>query len=97
MKKHIYYLSFTALGALFGFLIHAVVELYYIKLLLQDFDNYGFGWTWETWEQIHTYGTLLLVIGFGLFGYRQGKRWWRILYVEKKYLKRWGIKLKETF
>ena len=97
MKKQIYYLTFTFFGALLGFFIHAVVELGFINLMLSDFEKYNFGLTWAEWMMVHTYGTLLLVIGLGLYGYRLGVKFWRILYVDKRYLKRWGIKLKENF
>lgn len=97
MKRKIYYLTFTLLGAMFGFLIHAIVEVWYIKRLLSDYETYGLGLTWENWELIHQIGIGALIIGFSAIGYRQGVKWWRILYVQKRYLKRWGINLKENF
>jgi hypothetical protein len=97
MKRKIYYLTFTLLGAMFGFLTHALVEVCYIKLLLADFEKYGLGWSWEMWEIIHQVGIGALIVGFSAIGYSQGVKWWRILYVQKRYLKRWGINLKENF
>lgn len=96
MKKNVYCLSFVLLGAMIGFFIHAMFEILYIRLLLSDFDKYGFGWSWLVWEQIHTYGVMALVLGFGWWGYGRGKHFWRVLYVEQKYSK-WLGKLKQDF
>lgn len=96
MKKKIYYLCFVLLGALFGFFLHALVEIFYIKLLLSDFEKYGFGWSWIVWEQIHLYGAVVLVAGFGVWGYDRGRHFWKVLYVDQKYAK-WISKLKKDF
>lgn len=96
MKKQIYYLCFMVLGAMIGFFIHAMVEIFYIRLLLSDFDKYGLGWSWPVWEKIHLYGVILLVLGFGLWGFNRGKHFWKVLYVDQKYSK-WIGKLKQNF
>jgi hypothetical protein len=96
MKKLVYYVSFTFLGALFGFFLHAMVEILYIKLLLMDFDRYGFGLTWKTWEELHTVSVVVLVLGFGIWGYGRGQHFWKVLYVDQKYAK-WVGKLKQNF
>lgn len=96
MKKFAYYASFIIAGLGFGFLVHALLELEYLKLLLTDFNKFGFGWSWSTWENIHTYGTLGLTLGFGWLGYMGGKKYWRILYIEQRYQKLLG-KLKTDF
>jgi hypothetical protein len=96
MKKKLYVFCFALLGALVGFFLHGIIENAYISLLLQDFGKYGLGLTWYDWETIHTWGVALLVSVFGIWGFYGGQRWWRILYVQKKY-KRWGKPLKENF
>jgi hypothetical protein len=96
MKKKIYYASFVLLGAIIGFFLHEIIEFLYIILLLWDFDKYGLGLSWATWQKIHNYGTILLVFGFAILGYRLGVKYWRILYVEQKYSK-WLGKLKTDF
>jgi hypothetical protein len=97
MKKTIYIVAFMILGAMLGFFLHAVIEIFYIKLLLKDFSKFGLGLSWSNWEMIHLIGVPLLTLGLAWCGYRQGKKWWRILYVEQKYLKRWGVKLRKDF
>lgn len=85
MKKFIYIAAFTALGILLQFLIHAAIEIFYIRFLTADFDRYGFGLTWPQWFTIHTiFSIVLLIAGIG-FGLWQGVYWWRQIYV----LKRW--------
>jgi hypothetical protein len=96
MKKKIYYLCFVLLGAMIGFFIHAMVEIFYIRLLLVDFDKYGFGWSWSVWEQIHMYGVVALIFGFGYWGYNRGRHFWQVLYIDQKYSK-WLGKLKQNF
>jgi hypothetical protein len=96
MKRLVYYLSFILLSTLVAFFLHAIIETAYIELLLQDYNKYGLGLTWNTWETIHDVSVISLLLLFGYLGYRGGKKWWSILYVEKKY-KRWGKSLKENF
>ena len=82
MKRGAYIVCFTFLGFLLQLLIHAMVEKWYITLLLRDFDTYGFGWSWHTWFNIHTALTIILA-GLGLFaGYWLGKYCWPRLYDE---------------
>lgn len=97
MKRVIYYIAFTLLGVLVGFFVHAVIEMLVIKLLLSDFEKYNLGLSWTSWERIHDLGTIGLVLVLGWLGFRGGKKWWRILYIEKRFRKRWGINLKENF
>lgn len=80
MKRKIYILAFVILGILLQFLIHALAEIWYIELLLRDFDKYGFGFGWNTWLMIHHTGAIILFIAGGLFGFLQGKYWWRKIY-----------------
>ena len=63
MKRTIYIISFTFLGILIQFLIHAFVETWYIGLLVKDFPAYSFGFSWENWYAIHHIFTIILFIG----------------------------------
>jgi len=63
MKKIIYVFLFTFLGILVQFLIHALVEVWYIGLLLEDFPSYGLGFSWENWLMIHNVGAIILFLG----------------------------------
>ena len=85
MTKRIIYISlFILLGILLSFLVHAGIEIPVINLLVSDFDKYSLGLTWDQWFLIHSIGTpILLVLGI-YFGWRQGIRWWRYWYVDKK-------------
>lgn len=78
-KKNVYIFLFVIFGALIGFLIHAGIEIWYINLLLADFSKYGLGLSWPQWYIIHGVGTVILFAGGSLFGYLQGKHWWRVL------------------
>lgn len=92
-KRNVYLFCFSVLGLLLGFVIHALVEVWYIKLLLSNFQKYNLGLSWYDLEALH-YAVLLLLLPFMTWwGYKQGERWWHVLYVEK----RWKKDLKKDF
>jgi len=80
MKKKIYISAFILLGILLQFLLHALLEVWYIGLLLQDFGKYGFGLGWDAWLMIHHIGAATLFISGVLFGFLQGRYWWQKVY-----------------
>ena len=81
MKKNFYILAFIIFGALLQFIIHAVVEIWYIGLLLENFPRYNLGFSWDQWFWIHHIATVFLFVAGVLFGFWQGKFWWKNLYV----------------
>lgn len=82
-KKIVYLFSFAVLGILVSTLLHAAIEISVIYLLLDDFERYGLGLTWEQWYRVHGIGAVVLfVVGIGM-GYWQGVHWWNVLYDEK--------------
>ncbi len=83
-KRIIYIVLFIVLGILLGLIVHGLVEMWYISGLLSDFPKYSLGYDWATWFTIHRYFSLAtLVLGI-IFGYFEGKFWWRLVYEEKK-------------
>ena len=80
MKKIFYIASFTFLGILLQFLIHGIVEIWYINLLTKDFSKYSLGFSWDQWFLIHHIATVILLVAGILFGFWQGKYWWKRLY-----------------
>jgi hypothetical protein len=97
MKRKVYIATFMILGVLLGFLAHAILEIWYIKLLVNDFSRYGFGWSFDTWRDIHNYFTSALLALGGITGFYLGRRYWRILYVERRYGKFFKRPLKQNF
>ena len=85
--KIVYVALFTFLGILLQLVIHAVVEMWYINLLVSDFSKYGLGLSWGQWFTIHHIGTAILFIAGALLGFRQGKFWWRKIYEKRKFIK----------
>jgi len=83
MKKTIYVIIFTFLGILVQFLIHGLIETWYIDLLITDFLKYSLGFSWPQWFIIHHIGTVVLFIAGSLFGFWQGKFWWHRIYEKK--------------
>jgi hypothetical protein len=84
MKKIVYVALFTFLGILLQLLVHGVLERWYIGLLVSDFSKYGLGFSWGQWFIIHHIGTVILFIAGVLFGFWQGKFWWRRIYEKKE-------------
>ncbi len=87
-KKTIYIFAFTFLGVLFGYLIHMLLEIWYIRLLLSNFERYNFGLSWAKLFLFHKVLTFALMLILGYLGLRSGKYWWVQIYV----LKRWRIR-----
>ena len=88
MKRIVYLATFTALGILVQFLIHAGVEIWYIGLLLRAFPRYSLGLSWAQWVMIHHFGSIILFFAGAGLGFWQGQYWWRRIY-EEHILRRW--------
>ena len=84
LKRTVYIASFTILGVLVSFLVHAIVEIWYIGRLIADFETYGLGLSWSQWVMIHHVGAVLLLLLGIMAGLVQGRMWWRIIYVDKR-------------
>ena len=79
-KQVVYIFLFVLLGVLAQFLIHAVFEIVYIKLLLANYGVFGLGLEFTTWFTIHTvFAAAFLVFGV-LVGFWQGVYWWKRIY-----------------
>ncbi len=83
-KRKIYVFAFTVLGLLLGFLVHAILEIIYLKLLLKDFVAYSFGLSWSELIQFHNVSFSVLIVVCGLWGFAAGKYWWQQIYVLKR-------------
>lgn len=84
MKKYLYISLFTLLGILLQFIVHALVEIWYIGLLTSDFKTWGLGLDWNAWFLIHHIATIiLLLLGAGL-GLWSGIYFWKVVYIEKR-------------
>lgn len=80
MKRSVYLIAFTVLGLLVQALVHALVEQWYISLLVSDFERYGFGWSWPTWFAIHHVLTVVFIVLGGGAGFLAGRFFWPRLY-----------------
>lgn len=87
MKRPVYIVAFTVLGILLQFVIHATIEIWYIGLLTRDFSKYSLGFSWSQWFIIHHVGAGILFLAGALFGFWQGKFWWRKIYEKEKRLR----------
>lgn len=84
MKRASYLFLFALLGAMAGFLVHAAIEIPVIYLLVSDFERYGLGLSWNSWETVHDIGAVFLLVFGALLGFLQGKKWWKVIYVERQ-------------
>ena len=80
MKRSFYTFSFIVLGVLLQQVIHAILEIWYIGLLVNNFATYGFGLSWHTWFTIHAVYSIVLFIAGAVWGYSMGKKFWPKLY-----------------
>lgn len=83
-KRVFYIVLFTLLGILLQFLLHAAFEMWYIGLLLADFETYSLGFSWEGLLVIHHVGTIVLLVVGAVLGSWQGLFWWERIYNRKK-------------
>lgn len=97
MKRKVYIFCFTVLGLLFGFLLHAFIEIWYIKMLIANYEGFGLGLSLESWFTIHSYFSVITAILGAWFGFRAGYKYWKILYVDQKYRKYFKHPLKKEF
>ncbi len=84
MKKIIYLILFTFLGFLLQLLIHSLLEVFYIGKLVTDFQKYSLGQTWAWWYSFHIYATVVLSLVGLIFGWWQGRFWWRKVYEKRE-------------
>ena len=75
MKRYFYILLFAILGVILQFIVHAIIEIWYIGLLLRDFERYGLGLTWDQWVSIHHVSAVILFLVGLSFGCWQGRLW----------------------
>ncbi len=80
MKKTIYLVMFVVLGVLIAFLAYAMIEVWYIDLLIKDFQKYSLGFSWNHWFLINRLLALIFFTGGIFAGYYQGIFWWKKIY-----------------
>ncbi|MAF20800.1 MAG: hypothetical protein CMI55_03915 [Parcubacteria group bacterium] len=82
-KKRFVYISLCVLlGIIVSIIIHALIEIPVLKFFVNNL-------TWPQWYVIHYIGSVILLALGVLAGYFIGKRWWRIVYIEKNYKSRY--------
>lgn len=67
------------LGVLVQFLVHALLEIWYLNRYT-PFDS------WYTFHHVASVVLFMLGAGFGLWA---GVHFWRVIYIEKKYFRHW--------
>ncbi len=98
MKKQIYIFFTVILGILLSVMVHWLLEIFFIflrgrealaelhiNLPIGDFQTYGFGLSWHGIYIAHYIYTIILFILGAVGGYYLGKKWWQIVYVEKRH------------
>ena len=84
MKKFIYITAFTFLGIIVAFIIHALIEIAAIAVLHSDWEKRSLGLSRDTWLIIRNVWAALIIVLGATIGFRQGKHWWRVIYIDKK-------------
>lgn len=85
LKKFSYLALSAFLGILLATVIHAIIEIFVIKLLILNFERFGLGLSWNDWIFIHNAGSAILwIFGFA-GGIYFGSYWWQTIYVEHNY------------
>ena len=72
------------------FLFYASIEYVTVVLLLQDFDRYSLGLSWENWWLLQNLIAVILSFIGIIVGLQQGNYWWNLSYEKSKSKKcRW--------
>jgi hypothetical protein len=87
MKRVIYITAFIILGVLLQFLIHGFVETWYVNLLVRDYATYSLGLSWDDWYLVHDIAVIILALAGLIFGFLQGRYWWKKIYILGKWHK----------
>lgn len=85
MKKYLYIGLFGLLGLLLATLLHAVIEIPILAWMSDRLDAGQTNWLIEHWSSVHRMGGGVLWLGGATGGYLAGRKFWRILYIEKRY------------
>jgi len=80
MKKAIYLITFTILGVLIAFLAYALIEVWYIDLLIKNFQKYNLNFSWAQLTLINQILSVIFITSGAIIGYFQGIFWWKKLY-----------------
>lgn len=85
MKRYCYIAAFMFLGLLVSLLVHAAVEIPTLAILTADPATLAGSLAWQHWRLFHDIGGQILSLAFIILGFVLGRKFWRILYVEKRY------------
>lgn len=85
MKKYFYIGAFMFLGYLLSMLLHAGIEIPTLAFVTGEAGDHGNNMVWQNWRLIHGGVGMMLSAGGILLGLFLGRKFWQILYVEKRY------------
>lgn len=85
MKRYVYIGLFGLLGLLVTTLLHAAIEIPLLVWMQTALEAGETPWLWTEWPLLHRLGGTMLWLGGIGGGVFLGKKFWRILYVEKRY------------
>ena len=89
MKKYFYIGAFMFLGWLTSMLAHGLIEIPLLGLITGERGYYGNNIIWQNWRLVHGLGGFILSLGGVLLGFFLGRKFWQVLYVEKRYGEPW--------
>lgn len=85
MKKQIYIFFSIILGILLSTIVYGLSEIFYTNLLIGDFQTYSLGLDWRGIYVVNYVLAVVFFVAGVVGGYYLGRRWWQIVYVEKRH------------
>ncbi len=85
MKRVFYIAAFAFLGVLLATLVHAGLEIPLLAVMEYQLEMTGRSFLLDHWGLIHGIGGKILWLCGAVMGSIAGVKFWRILYVEKRY------------
>lgn len=83
IRKIIYVVLFTILGVLVSSVLHAVIEIWYVGLLIYNFKKFSMGLSWMHLYLLHNLFTAVFFAAGAAAGFIQGLFWWKVIYEKK--------------
>ena len=83
MKKNIYLALSVLLFVLLGILLVSIIELLCIRFFVSDKNNFDLSWNYLI--TIRNIFSVVVVLSFSVLGCWVGGKWWKYVYVDKKY------------
>lgn len=80
LKKNGYIVSTILLSVLLALLFLGMAEIMLLNWFLQDVQSAYLGISWDGWLTIRIIASPMVILLFGVLGFRYGEKYWQMIY-----------------